>query len=107
MVRINKHQKEILNILKNGGKLFHFEDCTFGLDDIDGNILRFNKKTFEKLYKLKYIQIVERPALNIDIWGLSENGLKFLNKKPDVEKLQQKDLSNIKKFGQSNNENYA
>jgi hypothetical protein len=102
MVKASKHQKEVLTILKNGGKLFHFEDCTFGLDDCDSNTLKFNRKTFEALYKLKAIARVERPSLSVDIWGITQKGLEII--KPSMESLQETDLINLKKNGYSNND---
>lgn len=100
-MKASKHQKEVLTILKNGGKLFHFEDCTFALDDCDMNTIRFNRKTFEALYKLKAIAIIERPNLGTDIYGITKIGLEIL--KPTMETLQELDVANIKNYGISNN----
>jgi|GEM_PF-6210820 hypothetical protein len=102
MVKASKHQKEVLTILKNGGKLFHFEDCTFGLDDCDSNTLKFNRKTFEALYKLKAIAIIERPNLGTDIYGITKIGLELIM--PSMESLQELDIKNIKRHGISNND---
>lgn len=76
--KLSKTQIETLQILTHGGRLFCFEDGDIGLDDCDNNTLNFRGSTFDVLFKKRLIEIIERPALGVEIYGISEDGLKAL-----------------------------
>lgn len=67
---LSQTQKNVLDVLSKGGRLFLFEDGTTGLDDVDGNTLVFRGRTFDVLFHRRLIKVVERPALGVEIYGL-------------------------------------
>jgi hypothetical protein len=71
---MTKYQLEVLNILSNGGDIFLFEDGSTGLDDNDGNTLKFRGTTFNSLIKNGMIEIKLRPVIGVEIYGLSLKG---------------------------------
>jgi hypothetical protein len=73
-------QIDILKILDAGGKIFVFDNGTYGLDDVDGNTLNFRSTTFHALNRYGMIEITERPCLGCDIYGLTPQGLKAVFK---------------------------
>lgn len=76
---ISAAQYEALNILLQGGKMFYFvDDNTAGLDDKDGNTLKFSLSTFAALRIRKLIEPKETPALGCEIYGLTNSGQEFI-----------------------------
>jgi hypothetical protein len=76
MKKLSSTQIRTIEILNKGGKIFCFDDGDIGMDDCDGNTLNFRGSTFDVLFRYKLIDIVEKPALGVEIYGLSELGKK-------------------------------
>ena len=66
---LSKCQRNVISILKDGGKVFLFEDGSVGLDDKDMNTLPFYGQTFDALIRKKKIEVVERPSTGCEIYG--------------------------------------
>lgn len=80
MSKLTKHQIRVLEILREGGRLFQFEfPLEYSLDDKDDNTLRFRRDTFKAIED--FIEVAERPALGACVYGLSDIGREFLNSK--------------------------
>lgn len=77
--KLSETQLHVLAILKDGGRLFIFEDGDIGLDDVDGNTLPFRGSTFDCLVSMKLIETIERPALGVEIYGLTETAKNIFN----------------------------
>jgi hypothetical protein len=81
MPRLTNYQKRILYELAMGGKIFAFDfPLEYGFDDVDGNSYQFRKDTFQVLLKKDLIQVVERPSISVQIYGLTKNGESYLAK---------------------------
>jgi hypothetical protein len=72
MKKLSGTQVHTLEILNAGGKLFVWDDGSYGLDDVDNNTLPFRSTTFHALSRYNLIKIVERPVLGCEVYGLSE-----------------------------------
>ncbi len=76
--RLTKVQKNVLAILKNGGRIFLFEDGSTGLDDADGNTIRFNSKTFDALIEKSCLAVSARPNICTEIYTINRIGASYL-----------------------------
>lgn len=60
-------------VLKQGGRIFSFDDGTVGLDDVDGNTLKFYYPTFRWLLNKGFIEVAERPSIGCEIYCIASH----------------------------------
>jgi hypothetical protein len=86
--KISKRQYEALNVILNGGTVFHFtDDNTVGLDDVDGNTIAFSKSTFLALRIRKLIEFKSQLAIDCEEWGITTTGHTFITNFHDAIKI--------------------
>ena len=79
--KLTNYQKRILFELAMGGKIFAFDfPLEYGFDDVDGNSYQFRKDTFQVLLKKELIDVIERPTISVQIYGLTKKGENYLAK---------------------------
>ena len=68
-MKLTQYQKQVIEELKNGGKIFEFDfPIEYGFDDSDGNSLPFRKDTFRALNDSGLIEVSERPSLTCRVY---------------------------------------
>lgn len=67
-------QNKVLEELKDGGKVFLFEDGSVGLDNYRGDTLKFRKTTFNFLLINNLIEIDYKPSLGVEVYKISNDG---------------------------------
>lgn len=72
-IKLSPAQSSALHVLKNGGRIFSFDDGTVGLDDADGNTLSFSRSIFTVLLKNEWIEVWERPSIGCEVYALSSH----------------------------------
>jgi hypothetical protein len=72
---LTNHQRIILLELASGGKIFSYQfgdRCLF--EDCDGNTYKLRKDTFKILETKGLIEVIERPSVICQIYGLTKKG---------------------------------
>lgn len=72
-IKLSKTQATAMYVLKNGGRIFSWNDCTVGMEDGEGNTLAFRKTTFNFLIRHDFIEISERPSLQCQIYSIASH----------------------------------
>jgi hypothetical protein len=79
--RLTQYQKRILFELAMGGKIFAFDfPVSYGFDDTDGNSYSFREDSFATLLENDLIEVVERPSIVCQIYGLTKKAENYLSR---------------------------
>lgn len=79
MLKLSKHQIEVLTILYDGGIITEFEDGDVFLSNKDGDLFSFNKTTFKKLLYYKLIVFSYAPSIGVECFGNTNKANDLLN----------------------------
>lgn len=72
-IKLSKAQRTAVEVLRQGGKIFRWNDDTYGMDDCDMNTLPFRASTFHFLNKHGLIEVCERPSESCEIYSLASH----------------------------------
>lgn len=72
-IKLSKAQLTAVSVLRQGGRIFRWNDETYGMDDFDMNTLPFRASTFHFLLKHDLIEVWERPSESCEIYTLASH----------------------------------
>lgn len=75
-VTISDTQLNVMFTVMRGGKLFYFEGerPEVSFEDHDGDNIPIRMNTFKRLKSLGLIEVIQRPAIGVELYGLTEAG---------------------------------
>ena len=72
-IKLSKTQLEAIEVLRQGGRIFSFDDGDVGLDDCVSNTLTFRRSTLSFLLKNDLIEVWERPSEGCQVYWLASH----------------------------------
>ena len=85
ILKLSDTQKLILNTLKNGGKLFLFDDGCVGLDKCNGDSINIRKSSIKRLLHFNYIEYAYNCSINTKLYTISSIGELCLKDNKNIE----------------------